>query len=413
MRRVFRVLMICACLFASGILPVQLSYAKSAISDFPIVAEDAAVFYLVPHQLTASLNKSSVSLDSVMLKAAPLLKKNGQLYFPFKWLETAHLAKVKWDAKTGSSWAEFNSENRANFSFFRLMPNRSKIYLETNGSLEALDGTIPTTFTKNGQLYVPVSLLPRMGVNYSWSQGVMHLKWSDKVVKVIQPTYSTQNNTITFSALVQKEFGHVYMLQNMGDGGFTSMIGGGISSITGTEKTIGGPIIVGDREFRRIEYTVDLRPGENPFKIYHNYMGSADIIVHREVSDPSSIPILYNHPGNEQNISFTKPTQGYLRIQAGESIAIAGTVSDEQIQSNVISFQASMFQNGDYHLIGKKTVVPLDKNKDFSGSVVIQNPGTYLVNIYSPDVFIGGSSPYGSLKWAEIAVEVLPKGIKK
>jgi len=35
------------------------------------------------------------------------------------------------------------------------------------------------------------------------------------------------------------------------------------------------------------------------------------------------------------------------------------------------------------------------------------------VNIYSPDVFIGGSSPYGSLKWAEIAVEVLPKGIKK
>jgi len=102
-----------------------------------------------------------------------------------------------------------------------------------------------------------------------------------------------------------------------------------------------------DASSRRIEYTVDLRPGENPLKIYHNYLGSADIVVHREVSDPSSIPILYNHPSNEQDISFTKPTQGYLRIQAGESIAIAGTVTDKQIQSNVISFQASMFQNGD------------------------------------------------------------------
>lgn len=165
MRRVFIVLMVCACLIASGVFPVQLSYAKSSVSDFPIVTEDAAVFYLVPHKLTASLNKSSVSLDSVTLKAAPLLKKNGQLYFPFKWLETAHLAKVKWQAKTGSYWAEFNSENPGNFSFFHLLPNQSKIYVESNGSLEALDGTIPTTFTKNGQLYVPVSLFPRMGIN--------------------------------------------------------------------------------------------------------------------------------------------------------------------------------------------------------------------------------------------------------
>ncbi|MNW39806.1 hypothetical protein D3C74_169000 [compost metagenome] len=136
-------------------------------------------------------------------------------------------------------------------------------------------------------------------------------------------------------------------------------------------------------------------------------------MVHRKVLNPSSVPIRYNHPENEQDIRFTKPTQGYLRVKAGDPIAIAGVVTATDLESNEVSFGAAAFQNEDFVEVEKKTVIPLKQDKSFSGSVVIQKPGTYLVNILSPDVFVGGSSPYGSVKWAEIAVEVLPKTNKK
>lgn len=413
MRRIFVSLLVSSCLLISGMLPTALSYAENSNSNLPVVAEDAAVFYLVPHQLTAELNKSSLSLDSVSIKAAPLLKKNNHLYFPFKWLETAHLATIKRDAKTGSMWAEFDTENSVPFSSLRLMPNQSKIFSYSDGTMTALDESIPKTFMKNGQLYIPVSLLSKMGINYTWSNGVMHWVWNDKVVKALHPTYTTDKENITFSALVQKEFGHAYVLVNTGHGGMTSSIGGSISTFKGTEKTIEKSIIVNGRTFQRIEYSVGLRPGPNPLEIYTNDKGSANIMVHRKVSNPSSVPIRYNHAGNEQDIRFTKPTQGYLRVQAGDPIAIAGVVTATYLESNEVSFGVAVFQNDDFVEVEKKTVIPLKRDKSFSGSIVIRKPGTYLVNILSPDVFVGGSSPYGSVKWAEIVVEVLPKSNKK
>ncbi|KJD42362.1 hypothetical protein [Paenibacillus terrae] len=407
MRRIIVALLVSSCLLISGILPTNLSYAKNSISNLPVVAEDAAVFYLVPHQLTAELNKSSLSLDSVYIKAAPLLKKNNYLYFPFKWLETAHLATIKRDAKTFSTWAEFDTENSVPFSSLRLMPNQSKIFSYSDGTMTALDESIPKTFMKNGQLYVPVSLLPKMGINYTWSNGVMHWVWNDKIIKVLHPTYTTDKENITFSALVQKEFGHAYLMVNTGDGGMTSSIGGSISTLKGKEKNIGKPIIMNGQTFQRIEYSVELRPGPNPLEIITNDKGSAKIMVHRKVLNPSSVPIRYNHASNEQDIRFTKPTQGYLRVKAGDSIAIAGVVTDTYIQSNEVSFGVAAFKNGNFVEEEKKIVIPLKQDKSFSGSIVIRKPGTYLLNILSPDVFVGGSSPYGSVKWAEIAVEVL------
>ncbi|MNW39808.1 hypothetical protein D3C74_169020 [compost metagenome] len=206
MRRIIVALLVSACLL-SGKLPTNLSYAKNSISNLPVVAEDAAVFFLVPHQLTVELNESSLSLDSVSTKAAPLLKKNNHLYFPFKWLETTHSATIKRDAKTGSTWAEFDIGNSVPFSSLRLMPNQSKIYSYFDGKMTALDESIPKTFMKNGQLYIPVSLLSKMGINYIWSNGVMHWVWNDKVVKALHPTYTTDKENITFSALVQKSLG--------------------------------------------------------------------------------------------------------------------------------------------------------------------------------------------------------------
>ncbi|KJD37359.1 hypothetical protein [Paenibacillus polymyxa] len=410
MRRIIVALLVSSCLLISGILPTALSYAENSISNLPIVAEDAAVFYLVPHQLTAELNKSSLLLDSVSIKTAPLLKRNNHLYFPFKWLETAHLATIKRDAKTGSTWAEFDTENSVPFPSLRLMPNQSKIY---DGTMTALDESIPKTFMKNGQLYIPVSLLSKMGINYKWSNGVMHWTWNDKLIKVLHPTYTTDKENITFSALVQKEFGPAYLLVNTGDGGMTSSIEGSISTFKGTEKKIEKSILVNGRTFQRIEYSVGLRPGPNPLEIYTYDKGSAKIMVHRKVLKPSSVPIRYNHASNEQDIRFTKPTQGYLRVQAGDPIAITGVVTATYLESNEVSFGVAAFQNGDFVEVEKKTVIPLKQDKSFSGSVFIQKPGTYLVNILSPDVFVGGSSPYGSVKWAEIAVEVLPKINKK
>ncbi|WP_152393477.1 hypothetical protein [Paenibacillus guangzhouensis] len=415
MRRIVLPVFIGLSILASSVTipgPGTVGYAASVQSDLPITSEDTAVFQLVPHTLTAALNKSTVTIDGVSTKVNSLLRQNGRLYFPAKWLETAKLAKIMKKTKTNSYWAEFNPGNATYFSFFHFKPNSTQLYTESNGKLTPLeDTTIPAPFMKNNTLYLPVSLLPRMGINYSSEKGILKWTWTDKSVTVLHPTYTTDKERITFRALVQKGYDRVYLMQNMGVGGMTSVIGGGIGSLKGSERTIDRAIKVGNREFNRIEYTVDLRPGPNPLQLYSNYMGAGDVMVYRKVANPASIPIRYNHDEYAKSITFEEPTQGYLQVPAGEVIPIAGTVTtEEDTQSNVVSFRVSKFQDGDFKVIGNQTVLKLDSNKAFSGSVKIDEPGSYLINIYSPDVFVGGMTlPYGSVKWAEIAVEVLPK----
>lgn len=408
-RRMITKLLICAGLLASVVLPLQVGYAQASISELPIIENDAAVFQLIQHKISAKLNKPTITLDSKSLKASPLIMKNGNLYLPIKWLELANVGRIMKSTKTNSYWVEFNPDHPTYFSSIHFKPDSSKLYNESNGKLTVLDDMqkILPPFMKNNTLYVPVSMLPRMGINYNWSQGTLQLTWNEMSAKVLRPAYTTETGRITFSALVQKGYGDVYLMERQGTGG---MINAEIS-LKGTKKTIDKSIKIGNREFSRVEFSVDLRPGPNPLQIYSSDNPSADIIVNRIVKDPSLIPVRYTHDTYANNIVFNKPTQGYLRIQAGEAIEISGTVITEYIQSQVLGFQLTKFQNGDYQESGKKIDVQMNENKEFSGSIAINEPGSYLINIRSPEMFVGGeSSPYSSEKWAEIAVEVLPKG---
>lgn len=416
MRRMITKLLICTSLLTSIVLPLQVGYAHASISGLPIIENDAAVFQLIPHYISAKLNNPTIKLDSKSLKASPLLMKNGNLYFPIKWLELAHIGKIMKSNKMNSYWVEFNQSHPSTISNIHFKLNSSKLYIESNGILTELeDGKkIPAPFIKSNTLYVPVSMLPRIGINYNWSQGTLQMAWSERSAKVLHPVYTTEAGRITFSALIQKEYGHVDFLQSIGDGGgMTSVEAGVISSLKGEKKTLDKSIKIGNHEFNRVEFSVDLRPGPNLLQIYSSDNPSADIIVNRVVKDPSLIPIRYVHDIYANNIVFNKPTQGYLRVHAGEAIEIRGSViSEENFQrTQALGFKLSKFQNGDYQTYGKKTVVPMNENREFSGSITINEPGAYLINILSPEVFVGGeSSPYGSEKWAEIAVEVLPKG---
>ncbi|OBZ16338.1 hypothetical protein A8L34_27045 [Bacillus sp. FJAT-27264] len=82
--------------------------------------------------------------------------------------------------------------------------------------------------------------------------------------------------------------------------------------LKGTEKTLGKSIKIGNREFSRVEFSIDLCPEPNPLQIHSNSNPSADIIVNRIIRDPSLIPVRYNHDTYANNIVFNKPTQGYL-----------------------------------------------------------------------------------------------------
>ncbi|WP_435925628.1 hypothetical protein [Paenibacillus sp. DYY-L-2] len=174
-------------------------------------------------------------------------------------------------------------------------------------------------------------------------------------------------------------------------------------------KTNDKPIKIGNHEFNRFEFSVDLRPGPNPLQISSSDNPSADIIVNRIVKDPSLIPVRYTHDTYANNLVFNKPTQGYLRVPAGEAIEISGSVNTDYILS--LGLEVMKFHNGDYQTSGNRSVVQMSENKEFSGSIAIHEPGSYLINILNLNVFVGGeSSPYSSEKWAEIVVEVLPKG---
>lgn len=412
LRRMFMKLWICAWLLAIVALPLQAGSAQASISELPIIEDDAAVFEVIPHKISAKLNKPTITVDSESLKASPLLNKNGNLYLPIRWLEQAHVGKIMKNTKTNSYWVDFNPGHPTTFWNLHFKANSSQLYIEENGKLTALEDVqkILPPFVKNNTLYVPVSMLPRMGINYNWNQGTLQLTWNEMSVRLLHPVYTTEEDRITFSSLVQKGYGRVYLMQSMGFGGMTSVEMGGISSLKGTEKTVDNSIKIGNREFSRVEFSVDLRPGPNPLQIYSNDNPSADIIVNRNVNDLSLIPVRFNHDSFANNIVFNKPTQGYLRVQAGEAIEISGTVITEYIKSQNLGFQLTRFQDGDYQTSGKKTVVQMNENREFSGSIAIEEPGNYLINILSPDVFVGGmTSPYGSTKWAEIVVEVLPK----
>lgn len=405
-RRIITKLLICAGLLASVVLPLQVGSVQASKSELPIIESDAAVFQLIPHKISAKLNKSTITLDSESLKASPLLMKNGNLYLPIKWLELAHVGKIMKSKKTNSYWVEFSPNHPTYFSTIHFKPDSSKLYIEENGKLTVIEDVpkILPPFMKSNTLYVPVSMLPRMGINYNWSQGTLQLTWNEMSAEILHPVYTTETGHITFSSLVQKGYGDVYLMHSMGLGGMTA-----VSTLKGPKAT-DKLIKIGNHEFSRVEFSVDLRPGPNPLQIHSNDNPSADIIVNRIVKDPSLIPIRYSDDTYKNNIVFNKPTQGYQRVHAGEAIEISGSVITEFIESQVLGFQLTKFQNGDYQKSGKRTVVQLNEKREFSGSIAINEPGTYLINILSPDVFVGGmTSPYGSVKWAEIAVEVLPE----
>lgn len=400
-RRMITVLFLCAGLLASVALPLQVGSAQAAKSKLSIIESDAAVFQVIPHKISAKLNKSTITLDSESLKASPLLMKNGNFYLPIKWLELAHVGKIMKSKKTNSYWVEFSPNHPTYFSAVHFKPDSPKLFTESNGKLELFDGAakILPPFMNNRTLYIPVSILPQMNINYKWSQGTLHLTWSEMSAKVLHPVYTTEAGRITFSSLIQKGYGDVFLMQRLGPA---------VPDSRGS-KTNDKPIKMGNREFNRVKFSVDLRPGPNPLEIHSSDNPSADIIVNRIVKDPSLIPVRYTHDTYANTLVFNKPTQGYLRVQAGEAIEISGSVLTDYIQS--LGLELVKFQNGDYQTSGNRTVVQKNENREFSGSIAINEPGTYVINILSLNVFVGGeSSPYSSEKVAEIAVEVLPKG---
>lgn len=404
-RRIITKLLICAGLLASVVLPLQVSYAQAAIYELPIIENDAAVFQLTSHKISAKLNKSTITFDLESLKASPLLMKNGNLYLPIKWLELGHVGKIMKSTKTNSYWVEFSAGHPSNFTNIHIKPDSSKLYTESNGKLTALEDKqkILSPFMKSNTLYIPVSILPRMGINYKWSQGTLQLMWNEMSAKILHPVYTTEEGRITFSSLVQKGYGDVYLMQRLGPDGMLA-----VPDNKGS-RTNDKPIKIGNREFNRFEYTVDLRPGPNPLQISSSDNPSADINVNRIVKDPSTIPIRYTDDAYANYFNFNEPTQGYLRVQAGEAIEISGAVITDYIRS--LGLEVLKFQNGDFQTSGKRSVVQMNENREFSESITINEPGSYLIKVLSLNVFVGGeSSPYSSVKLAEISVEVLPKG---
>jgi|GEM_PF-2865670 len=408
MRKTGLLLIVCTLLLSSlGLLGSSVQ-AKSALNSPPTVPGDAAALYLRPHELTAKLNQSSLKLDGKSVSAAPLVMNNDRLYFPLKWLEAVGMATIHWDAKTGTAWADFRDENASYFSGVRIKPGQAELYHYNNGKLEVIEGVdkYAPSFTRNGQLYIHAALLPWIGAEYTWSNNELRMTWSDKVVAMQRDSLTTTSDKITFSVLAQKEFGRIDIMFRDGTGGSSNVMYG----LNGTERVVGEPITVGNRTFIRTEYTIDVRPGKTPLDILSQY-GGGSIVVHRNVANPDSVPVRYYYPEYEKDVSFTPETKGYQRIEAGGAVTVAGTVTTSDIQSNAMTLQLTKYEDGDYRQLGARQMLPLDDNQQFKGSLTINEPGYYMLNILSPDVFVGGmTQPYGAVKWAEMTVEVLPKG---
>lgn len=373
------------------------SFAQKSASSSHSTTEtlDVAKMYRVSHELIMDVNSGQAVLDGRTLSLDKPIMKNGRVFVPLRTLRATEAVNLlKFDASTQQVQVIMNSELKPPFEqlFFRV--GSDKVYMEDGSALPGT--TIAKPFIAKGVTYIPIQALTYVGISPATAKQKVTLKWSNKVLELLQPKWETDKDSTTFTMLYQKDMNTPSVA--------TALSGGGWVGGNDHAKVLKQDISLDGRQYNRIEFTLPLRPGPNALKITAVSGGEKTLSVMREVLNESTIPIRLSDEGKKY-IAFDQSASGYVGTPQGGSIDIAGRMVAGNEKLGALSFTVQQYdeqavKTNPYKDI-KEGKIPI-QDQSFKGSVKLQHKGYYLITLYSAD----NVPAFDRGAWAEIVVEV-------
>lgn len=386
----------------SAVLPLSDGATNKAGSK-----SDIAKIYLTKHRMTIELGsgqtKTTVkaSLDGAEVQVDPALLRDGHLYISLRTLKlSGAAASVGWDAQKQEAAVTMKPELSPSWQELIFRAGSSGVFRPNGNALG--EDRLPELFLSEGRVYIPVKSLALLGMAASADQQSLVLEWSEKFLEMTQQMQETEGTRVTFSVLYQQEMYAPQILTSYGSGAW----GGGTGRQTGSEIALDG------RSYNRMEYTVELRPGVNPLRLYAVSSGSADFSITRTVEKPEQIPVSLTEQGTEY-VELILPESGYVKLNAGKELTLAGEIKKADSGSGLdeLTIIQQKYESGEHGSgqPGYKTMntasLPISKGR-FNGRIVFPEPGDYLLQVYSPRYIPMPESEPASVLWAELVVRV-------
>lgn len=373
------------------------SFAQESASSSHTTNEklDVAKMYRVSHELIMDVNSGQAVLDGRTLSLDKPIMKNGRVFVPLRTLRATEAVNLlKFDASTQQVQVIMNSELKPPFEqlFFRV--GSDKVYMEDGSALPGT--TIAKPFIAKGVTYIPIQALTYVGISPATAKQKVTLKWSNKVLELLQPKWETDKDSTTFTMLYQKDMNTPSVA--------TALSGGGWVGGNDHAKVLKQDISLDGRQYNRIEFTLPLRPGPNALKITAVSGGEKTLSVMRKVLNESTLPIRVSDEGKKY-IAFDQSASGYVGTPQGGSIDIAGRMVAGNEKLGALSFTVQQYdeqavKTNPYKDI-KEGKIPI-QDQSFKGLVKLQHKGYYLITLYSAD----NVPAFDRGAWAEIVVEV-------
>lgn len=358
---------------------------------------DVAKMYRVQHELKLELKGTKGLLDGKAITVDQSILRDGRVYVPIRTLQQSGAASiVEWNAARREVRVVMNPRIRATFGEMRYRIGSDKVYAADGTALE--NEKIPAPFISGGRAYVPIRPLNTyQSIAVSLNNGVVLWNWSEKIIKVYKREWSTDEAQTTFTMLYQKDMYTPQIMSAFGAGGWWGS--------SDTREIIEKDIQLDGRLYNRIRFTADLKPGINPLMLTAISAGEERIAVQRNVSDPTSIPVMLP----ENDIVYTKltePTQGYFKLKSGDTLTIAGDIIRQHTLFDEVTLTANEYDSVLKEFRDSFSVKALIKDNKYTGKLKFDHPGSYWVNLVSPkylsSIDIG---PYSTI-WASIIVDV-------
>lgn len=362
---------------------------------------DIAKIYLIKHRMTMELgsDKTKANLDGVEVQVDPASLRDGHMYISLRTLKlSGAAASVGWDAQKQEAAVTMKPELSPSWQKLIFRAGSSGVIRPNGNPLEG--AAIPELFLSEGRVYIPVKSLPLLGIATTTDQGRLVLEWSEKFIELTKQLQETEGTQATFSVLYQQEMYTPQILTSYGSGAW----GGGTGRQTGSGIALDGRI------YNRMEYTVELRPGVNPLRLYAVSAGTVDFSVTRTVEHSEQIPVSFTEQGSEY-VELLLPESGYVKLNAGEELTLAGGLkkAGSGLDELTIIQQRYESKRNDSGKPGYKTIntaaLPISDG-EFNGKISFPEPGDYLLQVYSPRYIPMPESEPASILWAELVVKV-------
>ncbi|MBJ6361239.1 stalk domain-containing protein [Paenibacillus sp. GCM10012307] len=358
-----------------------------------LAAENYAVVSVDDHQLEIGSNKTEGTFDGRSFDMLPILIRNQMVYFPVRTLEKLGVAQVDWAAE----------QRQANiFAVNALRATRKDVGIrERTKLLYNLDGTkLESTvagsepFIQQGRMYVPIDLLPLLGITVHYNQGRLTAKWSSKHLELGEARLRTEERTARINILYEKQLAKPVFLKAGANGTATAITG----------EIIDHDALSEEKSYNRIQYELELDAGLNAYEL--RLIGEAVFFTIERKADHGQESILKLSAEGQHYLSLHEPRGAASDIRAGDGMIIAGKVASTDPAIRQLQVYISRY-NGKSYMLTDSYSLPV-RDGEFEYEYTLAKEGDYIVQLVSPPYTLTVGQEPVPVIWAEWKTAVKP-----